>query len=241
MLSNNPPDMAVTAVETMTAISDWLKERPTIDTEEAARAAKVMIDRGKLCIKDLEDERTKKVKPLNEQVKEVNDHYRSPRDNLQKVVDEISRRVGAFLREEERKRQEIAEAARKEREAACQRAADAAKAIEAAQDDADQGVLGADIGTATVDAEAAQIELERAFRREVLAERDAKVRLGGGFMRALGLRTITRLEVVEPYHALEVMGLTADIEEAIIKSAREFHRQHRQWPAGIRAIEEREA
>lgn len=240
-ISNNPPSMAEIACETMQAISDWMKEHPVIGDEDAAREAKVMIDRGKLCIKDLEDERTKAVKPLNEKVAEINEGYRGPRENLRKVIEEISRRITAFIAEEERKRIALAvEAAQKLDEA--ERAAEQARnAQRHAADLADGGVLDVDTAASVVEAAAAERALVKAQREAARAEKETNVRVGGGFTRAIGLRTEITLEVVEPYHAIEVMGLTPDIEEAIIKSARAYHRLHKEYPAGIRATEERKA
>lgn len=240
-LSNNPPDMAATAAETMQSLSDWMKEHPVIEQEEDAREAKVLIDRGKLCIKDLEDERDKKVRPLNQQVKEINEYYRSPRENLQAVLNEINSRITAWLREEERKRQAAAEEARRQAEEAVRRAQEAERLQREADENARGGELGVDIAAATVDASEAARDAARAVRVAARAEREVNVRVGGGFSRAIGLRTEVKVEVVDAFDAIEVIGLTPDIEEAICKAARAFHRLHKQWPPGIHVKEERKA
>lgn len=238
-LSNNPPDMAVTAIETMQAISAWMKETPVIATDDKAREAKVLVDRGKLCIKDLEDERGKKVKPLNDQVKEINEYYRAPRSRLEGVLDEIGDRLSAFLRAEERKRQEAAAAARRAAEEAARIAAEAEANRQKAKEEAAAGVLDVDMAEVVEDIGSLQNEAERAARRAALADRETKVKIGGGFMKATSLRTEVILEVIEPYDAIEVMGLTEYIAEGIIKSARQFKREHGEYPPGIRVTEER--
>lgn len=87
---NNPPDMAATAIDVAKNISAWMSENPVIQTEDSARDAKVWLDRGKLCVKDLEDERDGKVRPLNEQVQGINAYYRHPRETLQKILQDGS-------------------------------------------------------------------------------------------------------------------------------------------------------
>jgi len=113
---NLPPSMTTTAGEIMRDLSGWLSEHPVIQDETEAKEAKIFIDRARLGLKDLEDERVNLVKPLNQQLEQINEHYRQPRDTLRKVLDELERRVTGFLTAEEaRHRQDIAEAKRVER------------------------------------------------------------------------------------------------------------------------------
>jgi len=237
--SNNPPDMAELVVETMQAISDWLAEHPVIQDEATAREAKVFIDRAKLGIKDLEDERTEKVRPLNQQVLQINEHYRGPRERLSGFLTEISARVSAFLAEEEQKRlAALAEARRVAAEAErVAREADAARA-EAARS-ASVGELGVDIAAHVVAADDTFRAYEKAVRAEAIAEKDTKVKIGGGFTKALSMRTQVALLVIDPVEAVKAIGVNEWLTEAIIKSARAYHKLNNKYPPGIEAKTER--
>lgn len=70
---NLPPGMIDTAGEVTASLGKWLEDHPVIEGEDDAREAKVLVDRTKLCVKDLEAEREGKVKPLNLQVAKIND------------------------------------------------------------------------------------------------------------------------------------------------------------------------
>src|SRR5689334_5178297 len=152
MISNNPPDMTVTLGEVVSQLNSWMADHPVISTEDEARDAKVLIDRAKLGIKDLEDERDKKVRPLNNKVAEINAYYRPARTLTEKVLNELTRRVTDFIAKEEAKRIKIAEEARKAA-AEAEQLARAAEAREAeAKDDAQHGAE-VDIAMAARDAD----------------------------------------------------------------------------------------
>lgn len=239
--SNNPPDMAELVGETMQAISDWLAEHPVIETEEDARAAKVFIDRGKLGIKDLEDERAAKVQPLNRQVAEINEHYRGPREDLREVLNEISQRVGAFLRTEERRRLEAAAEARRLLEETERVAREAEARAVSLRDEASGGVVGGNVAAAIMAVNQANREHERAQRAEALAEKETKVKIGGGFTKALSLRTQVTLLVTDHVEAVRALGSNEWLNEAIIKSARAYFKLNNKYPPGIEAKAERRA
>ena len=235
---NNPPDQTVTAADTMKDISDWMAEHPVID-EIHAREAKLFIDRGKLAIQDLEAERETKVKPLNQQVQVINDHYRSPRTLLQKVLDELKNRLASFLRAEEQKRIQIAEETRA-RAIEAERAAREAERIEKGGiADAAVGEIGVDVATLTRDADQAYSAFEKAARQAALAERETKVRIGGGFTRALGLKAKETLLVTDAVDAIHAIGVTESITEAILTSARAYRKLHGKLPAGVISETER--
>ena len=236
---NRPPDMTETAKETMAALSKWMEEHPVIGSEEDAKEAKVYIDRGRLCIKDVEAERDGLVRPLNTKVKEINEHYRGSRETLQKILNEIEGRITIFLREEERKRQEIAEAARLAAEAAESRAREAEAVERERIESARSGELGVDIAEATSVADSLFSEHERASRFAARADRDTKVKVGGGFSRAISLKTVETLVVIDAYAAMRDMGVTDDIRDAILKSARAYRKVFEELPAGIEIQTER--
>ena len=230
---NKPPDMTATAVETMRDLSDWMAENPVIQSMENAREAKVFIDRAKLCIKDLEDERDGKVRPLNEQVKEINAYYKGPRSSLETVLSELNARVAAFVLAEERKREAAArEAARIAAEAEA-RAREAERLEQEALASAASGELGVDVAAHVTDADDAFKEYERANRQAALAERETHVKIGGGFSRSISLRSKETLVVTDPIAALNDLGLTEDISEAIVKTARAYRKLRGKLPTGV--------
>ena len=222
----------------MRAISDFLSENPLID-EVHAREAKLFIDRGKLAVQDLEAEREAKVKPLNQEVQQINDYYRSPRELLKKVMAELGGRLSAFLQAEERKRIAAAQEAARIAEEAERRA----RAAEAAEQDAigsaNSGELGVDVAAVVVEADDAFRTYQKAERQAAIAERDTKVKVGGGFGRALGLKTKETLKVVDAAKAVAAMPDNETIHEAIIKAARAYRSLHNQLPPGITSETER--
>lgn len=236
---NSPPDMAATAADVTQSINDWLKEHPVVQTEEEAREAKVQIDRGKLCVKDLEAERDKKVRPLNEQVKEINAYYKGPKSLLEEVTGHVSLRLSGFLRAEEERRAEEAEKARRAAEEA-EHAARLAEQIEQERiDSARSGELGVDVAEASRAADGAFKEYERASRFAARAERDTKAKIAGGLSRAASLKNVETLEVIDPLKAFCDLWPTDDLNEALLKSARAHRKVTGELPPGIIANVER--
>src|ERR1700744_2579294 len=74
---NNPPGPLEMAESIMQVLSDWMAEHPVIQNEEEARAAKPLIDRAKAAMDEIEAERDGKVRPLNEQVSQINAEYKA--------------------------------------------------------------------------------------------------------------------------------------------------------------------
>lgn len=237
---NQPPDMAETAGEVAKSLSGWMAENPAIQTEDQAREAKVFIDRGSLCIKDLEAERSGKVRPLNEQVKAINDVYRPPRELLERITDELKSRMDRYLLVEEEKRI----AAAKEAERIAKEAEAAARQAEQEEQkaylEANDGVLGLDLADVTANADQAFAEYQRAERQAAIAERETKVKIGGGFSRALSLRKREVVIVDDPIAAIKSIGLENEIiTEAIRSAARAYKKLMGKYPEGIRVEVER--
>lgn len=227
------------ARDTLNSINEWMKDHPVIEDEDTAREAKAMLDRGSLAVDDMEDERRKKVDPLNGKVREINDEYRGPRDTLSTVVQHLYERLRVFIRAEEAKRQEEA---RKAREAAeeLERKAREAEALEKQKiEDAAAGELDIDVAQVTQQADEAFSEYKAAERAANLAEREAKVRIGGGFRRALGVRKKEVLSLVDIIEFLEDYGsIPLEVEEAVLKCARAYRKVNKRLPKGIEAREE---
>jgi len=232
---NNPPSMVDTAGETTRDISAWLAEHPVIQDEKEAREVKVFFDRGKLCIKDLEDERDGKVRPLNEQVKKINGDYKGPREILSKVIEEVGSRLTAFVKEEKRKREEAAREAARIAEEAELKAREAERSEQDAIGSASSGELGIDIAAHVAEADDAFRDFEKASRAAALAQKETHVKVGGGFSRAISLRQKETLVAVDPMAAIAEMGTTEEIKEAIIKSARAYRKITGDLPSGVEA------
>src|SRR5690242_13335807 len=149
---NSPPDNIEAAHDTMRALSDWMAERPTISNEDEAREAKLLLDRAVSCADELEAERVKLVKPLNDQVDAINAKYKAVHNTdkkrpalLDKIIGELKSRLSTFLRAEEIRLE--AEAAEKRRlaEEAEQAARDAESKEREAIENAKAGELGVDV------------------------------------------------------------------------------------------------
>ncbi len=232
-LSNSPPDMTITAVEVMNRLNDYLKDNPVIQSEEQAREAKLFLDRGKFCIKDLEDERENNVRPLNEQVRQINDKYRVSREPLKRVLDILGGRLHDYIRQETEKREAIAEAARQKAEEAERLAREAEERERERLVDAAHGEVDIDISQLTTDADAAFSHYQRSQREAALADRSSRVKIGGGIGRAIGLREKETLVLNDAHAALDDIGITEDIIEAVLKGARAFKRLHGKLPKGV--------
>lgn len=238
---NIPPDMAETAITTSGDLSAWMAEHPIIETEDQAREAKVFIDRGSLCIKDLEAERGSKVAPLNQRVKQINEYYRHPRELIGRVLDELKSRMDEFLFREEEKRQAAIEEARRVADEAERIAREAERLEQEAIKSAQHGELGIDIAAATAQADKTFSEYEKTQRNLARAERDAHVKVGGGFARATSLKSREVIVLVDPLAAVREIGFTEAIRDAIIKSARAYEKINGRYPSGVEVQIERKS
>lgn len=236
---NLPPDMTQTAGETAKALSDWMAENPVIETEDQAREAKVYIDRGKLCVQDLEAERDGKVRPLNEEVKRINESYRSPRELLGNIIRNLSERMEGYIQREEKVRKEIAEEALRKAEAERSAALDAEQREREAFESANAGELGVDILSATREADKRFKAYQKAERQAIIAGRDAKVRVSGGFTRSLSLKSREILVVTDLLAAVAALQDSGRIMDAIISAARSYKKVYGKYPPGISTSVER--
>ena len=237
---NNPPSQIEFSEETTRALAGWMVDHPVISTEDEAREAKVYVDRASLCLKDLEDERDGKVRPLNEQVKEINATYKAPRGRLEGALSGLRQRVSTFLKSEEERKAKIAEEARKAAEEAEQRAREAEERERQLKEEAASGAC-VDVVSATESADAVFDDYKLAERARRLAERDAdRVRVGGGFARALTLKNKEYLSIVDYGQAISEMGLSERVSEAILSDARAYRKATGELPNGVTATYERE-
>lgn len=243
---NKPPSAIDLALTTIDAMSEWMKANPVIETGEQAGEAKLLCDRAKVALDEIEAERDKLVRPLNEQVDAINRDYKALHNadkkkpgTYDRVFFELKARVSAFLVAEEEKRRKAAEeAAAKAAEA--ERLAREAEAKEReAIENAKAGEVDVDVVAVTADADASFAEFEKASRFAARVERDSKVKLGGGFGKAASLRTVETLHLDSYGKALKAIGPHPKIEEAILSVAREYRKQHGALPDGVSATTER--
>lgn len=235
---NKPPSHIEFAAELAATLSEWLRLNPLVQEEDMARDGKVLHDRTVILLKEIEDERDKQVRPLNEQVKSINERYRGPRNVLEKILGELRERLDGYRRQEEKRREAIAEAARQAAEKARIDAIGAEKTESEAREDASLGVE-TDIGAAVAAADDAFASYRRMERAANRAERDSRVRLGGGFGPALVARSKETLSVKNPIAAVKQIGWTEKLLEALLSEARAYRKEYGKLPEGIESTKER--
>lgn len=243
---NNPPGPIEMAESIMQVLSDWMRDHPVVQTEEEAREAKPLIDRAKAAMDEIEAERDGKVRPLNDEVAKINAEYKAIHNTdpkkpgtFNKVFNELKFRVAEYLRKEEQKRLIVAAEARRIQEEAERQAREAEEAERQALDNASAGEVDVDVAAVTKEADEAFSTFERQSRFADRAERDTKVKIGGGFAGAVSLRTAEILQVDDALKAIVVMGTTDRIREAILTEARAYRKANGRLPNGISATTER--
>jgi len=243
--SNHPPGPIDYAQSVVDDINVFLSDHPTIQTENDAREAKPHLDRAKAAFEDVEKERDGLVRPLNERVSDINAKYKGVHNTdpkkpgaFDRIVIELKARVAAFMIKEEQRRQREAEIARLAQEEA-ERIAREAEAKEAeALENAKLGEI-VDVAEVTKQADEAFEEFERQSRFAARAEKDTKVKIGGGFDRTASLRTVETLHLDSYGLALKAIGPNDKIRDAILSAARDHRKLHGELPAGVRATHER--
>jgi hypothetical protein len=235
---NNPPGPIDIGKITLADASAWLAENPVIETPDTATEAAAMEKRVKASFDEIEAERVKAVKPLNDQVKAINETHKAAQKPLETARDTIKQRLAVYVRAEEAKRRAEAMRIAREAEEAERIAREAeAREIEAKENSA-QGVVGEDVIAATTAADEAFSRFEKIDRAAEIAAKDSKVKVSGGYGRALSLRTVEVLSVTDPQQALQAMGLTANLREAFLTEARAYRKTTGKLPEGITATTE---
>lgn len=233
---NNPPEVLELAVTVIDDISGCIADIPVVEDEQAAREMKVQIDRAKLCVKDLEAEQEVKSKPLRDHLETIRADYRPKRRMLGDLLDEMLARVEVFVHAERRRREQAAALLVAQAHEA-RRKAEEAERIELEQlDNASKGEVGVDVAQIIAEADDAFEAYEKAERQAVRAEKDTRVKIGGGFSRAIGTRKKETLSIPDVRYAtaaLNEMGLTPDIHEAMLKSARAYRTVQGKLPEGV--------
>jgi hypothetical protein len=236
---NNPPSPIDYAREAMGDLAAWLTDNPVIQEPEQAKQGALFVERSRKTLQDLEDARKAETGPLNEQVKAINEQYRLVRAPMDRVVEELRRRLTDFAAQEEARRIRAAEEARKQAEAL---EMEARRAEEAEREAKANSTLGevTDVAAAIVGADQAYHDYTKADRAAQIAESQTHVRLPsqlGG--KALSLREKETLIVDSPISAVTSMSSTPElisiINEAILTAARKCRRMYGNLPVGVRS------
>jgi hypothetical protein len=232
---NNPPGPIDFAKEAMEDLSRFLENNPVIQSEEQAREGGLFVERTRKTIQDLEDARKKEVGPLNEEVKRINEQYRSVRDPMDGVLSDLRRRLTDFTAKEEAKRFREAELARQK---ALELEMEARRAEEAEREAKQNSTLGevTNVAAAIIEADQTFSAFKQADRTASIAEKHTAVRipsqLGG---KALSLRTRETLILDDAIAAIQAIGVTEAISDAILSAARNYRKLKGELPNGVRS------
>jgi len=238
-LTNNPPDQTVITQGVIAELRAWLEANPVIVDLAGAKHGAELHKRAKIAFDELEAERDGKVRPLNTQVKAINDAYTQVKSPLNRVRDELAARLEAYRRAEEARRQEEALAAMLKAEEARKAALEAEQRERAAIEEANAGVVNAGVVDAQADADAAFEQFQQADRAAKIAEKDSTVRIGTDFGRAVSARTTYTFVVEDAFAALKVMGVSEKVKDAIASAAKAWFVVKGQPPLGVRRIADR--
>lgn len=227
---NRAPTAIDMAAEAVRDLASFANDNPALASMEDKPAFDAMVKRGKEAAKELETERTARVKPLNEEVKEINGAYKAAATPLEAAIAAVERPVKAFLIAEEARRKREAEESR-QRVLEAERIAREAEAKErAALEDAAAGVAETNVVEATIQADQSFDDFQRASRFAARAERDSKVK---------GLRTVEVLTITDHVAAVLAMTDDTDLSEAIKTAARRYRKTWGDLPPGITSTQER--
>lgn len=230
---NRPPSYIDDVTGLADTINKWLADNPVIETEDSAKSAKELTDRYKAAIGDAKDELRKLLAPHQEAIDGIRGGYTEAFNNLKRVTDVLDGRVTAFLRAEKARREEEAKRAKEAAERAIAEAREAEKIEQAALAEAAQGVLDVDVQKVTRDADGKFDEAQRLSREALRAQNNIAVKIAGGFKRAIGLRRIEELIVVDAPSAVRDIGPNENIKAAILTAARAHRRQYGKLPVGV--------
>jgi hypothetical protein len=241
-----PPETAIDrATLTIEALRNFLNNAPVIQTEDEARDGKKAHDDAAAALRSVEFERKGKVDPLNAEVKKINGEYHKLHNADKKtgtwdrLLSDLRSRLTAYARELERQRFAAEERARIEAEEAAEAARRAAEAEAEARDAAAAGVCDVDLAEAMEAADTTSQEALRKMWTARRAEKETKVRIVGGSANAMSLKDHETLTISDWRAAIEDIGLTDEMADAIVKGARAYRKEHHKLPRGIERITER--
>lgn len=237
--NNNPPDAIERSKEALGQLAEFIREEPVIADEVKARQAKVLIDRAKGSLDEMEKERDGKVRPLNMQVKTINASYKSPYSILETALNTLTKRVNAYMDEVKAEAEEKARIAREEADRLVREAEEALKAKQEADDNAEQGEIGVDVIAAEAEARQKIADANKAIRASQRADKDTNVRIGGGFGRVLTQKTKETIVITDRHKMLTALGYPQSVDESMITAARAYRRLKGELPEGCKSETEK--
>lgn len=237
---NNPPTPIELAQPVMAELSTWMGEHPVIENGNDASEAKRLLDSAKGCAGDIEAERDRLVRPLNEQIDEINASHKSVHNKdtkkpgtLDRVVNELKTRLAAFIEAEEARRAAEAQRLADEAAEAERLAREAENAEREAIENSKAGELGVDVTQVVIEADSRFSTFKKADRAAARAEKATHVKIGGGWGKSASLRTVETL-ILENYgKALKAIGPHDGIRDAILSAARDYRKQKGCLPEGV--------
>lgn len=230
---NSPPSPVDFGRAAFRDISAFLAGMPVVETEGQAREIKLQLDRAKAALGDIEAAKEQACKPLYESWKTASAIYTPTVSHLAALVHEVKARLSRWMQTQEALCEAEAIRKQQEAEAAIQLAMATSLAVTEALDNASCGELNVDLTTVIEEADRTDRAAKKALHQAQLAERDATVRVGGGFTRVATLRTKETLTIIDASIALEAIGLTDKISSAILAGARAYRTLHGNLPPGI--------
>jgi hypothetical protein len=232
---NKPPGPIESAKEAMAELSVFIENTPVIQTFDEAKLAAAFIERTRVALQTMEDERKPQVDPLNAKLEAINKPYRLVRQPLEKLYDLIRGRLTKYNNAVEAARLKEAQRLRDEAEAAERAAREAEAAEQEAIVNAEAGEC-TDVGAAIVNADGAFKDFQKADRAAATAERNVPLRIGSIMgNKALSMRTTEVFIVEDACAAITAMGLSDNIKGEIVKDAKRYREATGELPDGVRS------
>lgn len=245
---NGPPEPTPIerAADAQDALAQFLNDTPVITEGPHLVEAKQVYEHVRGAMDEMEAERDKLVRPLNEQVASINSKYKAIHNTdskkpgtLDKIFNELKLRLTDYAAKEEARRIRAAEEARTEAEKAEAAAREAERIEQQAKQDAVVGVIDTGVADAIQNADQKFAEFEQASRFAARAEKSVPFRIGDGQGKAIGMRTEKTL-VLENYNkAITAIGPNDKIRDAILSAARDYRKLHHKLPDGVTEVTER--
>jgi len=250
-LSTNHPPSEIAKVDdsplgfakvSLGLMETFMNDTPVIENGVQAAAAKTQIETARGALAEMEKERDGKVRPLNDQVDEINGRYSAVSKPFKRVVEEVKARLTAYAKKEEKRREAIAAEAKRIADEKLAAAVEAERLEQEAIANAAAGELDVDVAAKIERTDETIREAKVAIRQANVAERDTTFRAGGGTpgSRSMGMRTNTTLTLVDPIRAIVAMGgVSEKTREAILTDARTYKKLKGEYPSGVTAEESR--
>lgn len=236
---NNPPGPIEAAKEAMAELSAFTENNPVIQTFDQAKEASAFIERTRVALQAMEDERKPQTDPLTAKLEAINKPYRLVRQPLEKLYEVVKARLTKYNNAVEQARLREAQRLREEAEARERAAREAEAREQEAIVNAEAGEL-TDVGGAIVEADDAFKGFQKADRAAAVAERNVPVRIAsvmGG--KAISMRTTEVFTVEDASAAITAMGLSDDLQKQIIKDAKRYRETFGELPDGVTSSYER--